>query len=169
MLPDFTMNDFPDGSWVHAVFPCEGALGNSSCRVTTADFTDLCFRQLGVSVLLTAGSTFGMCALPTLGASCGSPLLCRVVHIIGMSSEKKMARVLTRRGIAMMKNTESGRNRTASNRPSGAMSVIVFPPNPKTSITIRRFARLPRPTLVASTDTDLRPRTEECLAGRGGE
>jgi len=165
MLPRFALNDVPDSLIVNAIFLRQDTHGNAASRVAATDFLGLFGGQLGPRALLTAKATFGVRVRTVFVDAHHSAFARRIAHIVGVGSKKKMAWVLARRVVAMVKHAESGGNGAVSDAPSDTMSARIASSETKQSVAVSATT-LPLPTLIRAANADFGPESVKVLRGQ---
>lgn len=163
MRPSFVANDALDGRLVDAVFLRKSAHVDVSVGIFAANSTHFLGSQLGLSVLLTTSSPFRVRVSPMALASCHSVLPYRIADVVGLRSEKQVARITARRIVAAVAKKESIGNGTVENLPHDTMCAKFSSFKREVAMTIRNFGRLPFPALVGASDMNLLPKTGDVL------
>ena len=173
MRPRFSADDIGNVAMVDAVFVPKRFLCNTAGCVLGADGENLARSQFVHSMPLAARTAFRMCPRAPVVAARRPVFPAPVGMVVGNRAEKKVPRIDARWIIALMTDTESGRNRPLRNPPSDSVGAkrcarIGCPgTEAECAIVVAELARHPFPAFIRPANIDIRPKSGEVLRTQG--
>jgi len=175
MLPDFKINNPPNGGLANIEYLGESSLRESTPIIQSPDFQNHGFRKRCRAVILTSRHIFRMLSsmmritgLLPFGMnltpmqiprnSSISALLNHISAIIRTCSNEKMARIYALRVVALVTDEQTFRNRPKMKRPAYSMRHEHTAGKSKCSISLRTSISFPWPAFIWTPPINLLPK-----------